>query len=130
MCFRAKEHIRYLKQKMASGKGFHVVSCYLINTNMHHSRNSVLPRLFQPLTVLSHLHSWFVQQSVIVVKVSVSYYCLFVCFFSRVHSRRKWYYKGTSIFTNNITSRSLKCKQLLKIFYAPNIGPQSVLIKP
>ena len=26
LCFRGKEHIRYIKQKMESGKGFHVVS--------------------------------------------------------------------------------------------------------
>ena len=35
LSFRGKERIRYLRQKMASGKGFHVVS-KLLSTMLHH----------------------------------------------------------------------------------------------
>jgi len=45
LSFRRKERIGYLKQKMASGKGFHVVS-KLLSTMLHHIIGLAPPTLY------------------------------------------------------------------------------------
>lgn len=52
LSFRGKERIRYLKQKTASGKGFHVVS-KLLSAMLHHIIGLAPPTLY---TVSSCTH--------------------------------------------------------------------------
>lgn len=105
LSFRGKECIRYLKQKMASGKGFHVVS-KLLSAMLHHIIGLAPPTLYTVSPCTLGLRKFWR----IVIKLPVGLFF----FFSRNHSRTKCYCKGIS---NKIKGESFKCQKSLKVFY-------------